>query len=116
MKKFVLLLCCWLALSQIQAAAQETSEVSDVSNFMKLLHNRIEAFPCNEIVVKSLFKQNPELQGKFTHAPNAFITWDLCIGISKKSPMVEKIETINTLLANLQEKGVIARLVKKYTE
>ena len=89
---------------------------SDLLNFMKLLNNRIDAFPCNEIVAKSLFKQNPELQGKFTHAPNAFITWDLCIGISKKSPLVEKIETINTLLATLQEQGVISQLVKKYTE
>ncbi|GAK58120.1 extracellular solute-binding protein, family 3 [Candidatus Vecturithrix granuli] len=89
---------------------------SDLLNFTKLLNNRIEAFPCNEIVAKSLFKQNPELQGKFTHAPNAFITWDLRIGISKKSPLVEKIETINSILTALHKEEVIEQLVKKYIE
>lgn len=89
---------------------------TDLSNYKKLLFHRIDIFPGNEIVAKALFKKHPELQGKLIHSRNAFIKWDFYMGISKKSPLVAKIPEINRIISELKEDGIVAGIVRKYTE
>ena len=89
---------------------------SDLLNFKKLLWHRIDAFPCNEIVAKGLFKSNKAFQGKFIHSKNAFIEWKLHMAISKKSDLTDKINEINTIIDDLKKEGFINNTVKKYIE
>ena len=89
---------------------------SDQINFKKLLWHRIDAFPCNEIVAKGIFKSNKAFQGKFIHSKKAYIEWVLRMGISKESGLTDKITDINRILDDLKKEGFINNTVKKYTE
>jgi len=88
---------------------------SDLSNFRKLVSHRVDIFPCNEIVAKGLFKLNPELSGRAVHSDDSFIEWVLHMGISKQSPLKNRIPEINGVLARLKEEGFIEETVRKYT-
>ncbi len=89
---------------------------SDYLNYKKLLANRIDIFPGNEIVARGLFKQYPEFRGQFVHSNRSFIEWELHMGISKASGLVREINRINLTIADLKAEGVLDRAVKKYTE
>jgi polar amino acid transport system substrate-binding protein len=89
---------------------------SDYNNFRKLLVHRMDIFPANEVVARSLFKKHPELKGKFVHSDQSFIEWILHMGISQKSSLVHRISDINTILADLKNEGFIHKTVRKYTE
>ena len=89
---------------------------SDHRNFKKLLWHRIDAFPCNEIVAKGIFKNNKAFQGKFIHSKNAYMEWVLHMGISKKSGLTDKVTDINRILDDFKKEGFINNTVKKYTE
>ena len=89
---------------------------SDHMNYKKLMAGRIDIFPCNEIVARGLFKQHPELRGKFSHSNRSFIQWVLRMGISKQSDFVRIIPGIDMALAKMEETGTIHDIVRKYTE
>ncbi|MCP4118435.1 MAG: amino acid ABC transporter substrate-binding protein [Desulfobacteraceae bacterium] len=89
---------------------------SNASNFKKLLWHRIDAFPCNEIVAKGIFKNNKAFEGKFVHSKKAFIEWVLHMAISKKSGLTDKIDEINSIIDDFKKEGFINNTVKKYTE
>jgi ABC-type amino acid transport substrate-binding protein len=87
---------------------------SDLSNFRMLLSHRIDVFPCNEIVAGGLFKQYPELIGKAVPSDKSFIEWELHMGISKKSPLKNRMPEINAIIAEMKREGLINAIVKKY--
>ena len=89
---------------------------TDYTNYKKLMAHRIDIFPGNEIVAKSLFKKYPEFKGKFVHSDNSFIEWSLHMGIGKHSRLVSMIPAINKILGDLKTEGFIDKIVKKYTE
>lgn len=89
---------------------------SDLNNYYKLLHHRIDIFPGNELVAKGLFKSNKELQGKFVHSEKSFIQWELHMAISKKSELSLYLDGINKIIDDLRNKGLINDIVKRYTE
>jgi len=89
---------------------------SDYLNYKKLLAQRIDIFPANEIVARGLFKKHPELQGKFHHSDRSFIQWVLRMGIGKKSALVPLIPQINQELARLEATGFIRDTVARFTE
>lgn len=89
---------------------------SDYSNYLKLLQHRIDVFPGNEIVAQGLFKEYPELQGKFVHSQKAFMEWDLRIAISRKSQHASMLPAIDAVLSDLKNEGVVDKIVKKFTQ
>lgn len=91
------------------------SAYSDYANYKLLLEGRIDAFPGNEIVAKSLFKKHHELNGKFVHAKESFVDWEFHMVISKESPLVELIPEINKEINRLHKEGVIDEIIAKYT-
>ncbi len=103
-------------LDAILKTMQADVSAKDINNYRKLLRDRIDIFPGNEIVAKGLFKRHPELQGKFVHSEKSFVEWDLCMGISKKSELVSRIPEINEVLADFKAEGFIRKTVEKYTE
>ena len=88
---------------------------SDYHNYRKLMEHRIDIFPGNEIVARSLFKQHPELRGRFIHSDKSFIEWVLHMAISKKSRFATMIPDINRVLAELEAEGYVDALVEQYT-
>ncbi len=89
---------------------------ADLFSFRKLLTGRIDVFPANEIVAKGLFKQYPDLRGKFVHSEEAFVEWVLHMGISKQSHLVSMIPEINRVLSDMKKSGSINEAVRCYTE
>lgn len=103
-------------LDSVLKTIKPMSAYSDYANYKLLLDGRIDAFPGNEIVAKSLFKKYPELTGKFVHAKAPLVDWEFHIAISKKSPLISLIPEINKHIENLRQEGVIDRIVSKYTD
>lgn len=95
---------------------QVSSSPSDLSNYRKLLADRIDIFPGNEIVARHLFKSHPELRGQFVHAQNSFITWKLYMAVSKDSALASQMVRINGILSELKKNDFIHKTVKRYTE
>jgi polar amino acid transport system substrate-binding protein len=87
---------------------------SDLSNFRMLLSHRTDVFPCNEIVAGGLFKQYPELIGKAVPSEKSFIEWELRMGISRKSPLRDRMPEINAVIAEMKHEGLIDAIVAKY--
>lgn len=88
---------------------------SDYSNYRKLLQGRIDIFPCNEIVARGLFREHPELRGKFAHSEKSFMTWVLRMAISKNSPYATLLPDIDATLTDMKEEGIVDRIVRQYT-
>lgn len=88
---------------------------ADLLNFRKLMSHRIDIFPGNEIVAHGLFREHPELRGRFVHSADSFISWDLHMGLSKRSHMIAFLPEINEVLEELIAEGFVDRLVEKYT-
>ncbi|WP_264982327.1 substrate-binding periplasmic protein [Pseudodesulfovibrio portus] len=97
----------------LQTMQIETAN-SDYSNMLKLLENRIDIFPGNELVVDSLIKRHPELQDKLLHSSKAFIEWELRIAVSRKSWVSSLLPEIEAVLADLKREGVVSDIVKTY--
>lgn len=90
--------------------------LDDYTNYRLLLNKRIEVFPGNEVVAKYIFKQHPELQGKFAPAQRLFANWDYHLVVSKKSPALKLLPKIDKIIADLKKEGVVDEIVRKYTE
>ncbi len=89
---------------------------SDISNYQKLAAGRIDVFPGNEIVARSLFMQHSDLHGKIIASRKAFIEWELHMGISRKSELVKRLPEINRIINEMRDSGFIKQTVQKYTE
>ncbi len=85
----------------------------DRLNFFKLLEGRIDAFPLNKFVGLSMMDREltPEQAAKITYAEKPFITSELLILVSKKSPRGEQIvKWFNDGLKKLKASGELDRL------
>jgi len=91
------------------------SAYSDYANYKLLLAGKIDVFPGNEIVAKSLFKAHSELDKKFIHGKSSFINWEFHMVVSKKSPLIKLLPEVNKHIADLRNEGVIDDIVSKYT-
>lgn len=84
---------------------------SDLQNFKLLKENRVDLFICNETVALSLFKDNPELQGIFTYTKKPLKEVSLHMAFSKKSKYVYLVSDINKIIVELQNEGIINRIL-----
>jgi len=90
------------------------SAYSDYANYKLLLAGKIDVFPGNELVAKSLFKTHRELNKKFIHGKSSFVNWEFHMVVSKKSPLIKLLPEINKHIADLRNEGVIDAIVSKY--
>lgn len=83
----------------------------DWNNFKKLDANRIDIFICNETAAKSIFKEDPELAGKFEYANKPLKSVDFHMSFSKKSEAVKILDDVNRVINELKEDGTIDRIL-----
>lgn len=89
---------------------------TDLQNYKKLISNRIDIFPGNEIVSQYLLTQYPEIQNRIVRSKQHFMQWVLHMGISKKSPLASFLPEINKIIKELKEEDFINKIIKKHTQ
>lgn len=86
---------------------------SDELNFRKLLAGRFDTFVCMKNVANALFRDHPELKGKFKTAEKPLSVVDMYLALSKESPAVELMPEINKLIQDMKDDGTMEKLLNK---
>lgn len=84
---------------------------TDLMNFKKMLKGRIDIFMCNETAANDIFKQNPDLAGKFKSADKPLKEVVFYMSFSKKSPVVAIVPKINKVIADMKSDGTINKIL-----
>ncbi|SLM30232.1 putative ABC-type amino acid transport/signal transduction systems, periplasmic component/domain [Desulfamplus magnetovallimortis] len=88
----------------------------EIMNLKKLRAGRIDIFPMDELVARSLIKNNlPEEIGNFNTLSKPEAEYPLYLIVDKQNKKsVELVEQFNSALKRIKEKGIYSKILQKY--
>jgi len=81
-----------------------------LSNMLRLALGRIDIFLVNRVAGESAIEDRPNLRKKLTYHRGPFEAVPFFIGLSKSSPIGEKIAPFNEALEDMKQDGTINRI------
>lgn len=90
------------------------SAPSDLHSFRMLALGRVDAFICNEITAKEIFKKTPELQGQIMVAQKSIKEGPMFMAFSKHTPAKALVPRVNQVIEEMKKDGTIQRLLNEF--
>jgi hypothetical protein len=84
------------------------------TNFVKLLHGRIDVTPVSYMAAKALMQNSSEFAARLKLSDTPLAVKKLRLAARKKSALASKIPQINTRIEHLRKVGFFQSLYRRY--